>query len=151
MSMSTMTADGYLFKSFRKGKVNFPWLPPLQLQKPSDWLVLSKCSPSMVSSLELIREGLMLLESPAFASMRLNHIPGAKGESGRQVGVYCNLKGWRETMKEKNMDKQARCTELYAKGFTLREIEQETKTKNGKARFHIVKGLEEYSFMFLVD
>jgi hypothetical protein len=105
----------------------------------------------MVSALERIREGISLMESPQFASMKLLHIPGSKGESDRQVSIYANYTGWRQMMKEAGFEKALVCTELYAKGFALREIECSTKTRNGKARFHIVKGLEEYAFMFILD
>lgn len=140
-----------LFKTFRKAKVSYPWLPPIQLQKCREYAVLSRCTPSMARALLEIREGLVLMGSPAFASMKLLHVPGRAGESDRQVALYARFKGWQEAMKEAGMIKQRDCTELYAQGHGTYEIEKLKKIRNGSARFHIVNGLKEYSVMFLLD
>lgn len=146
--LNTMAIDGGLFKAFRKGKVNYPWLPPLQLQSPRDFLVLSRCSRDMIVALEEIREGLVLMECPAFASMKLLHVPGTGGESGRQVEVYCRFRGWQSMMKEAKLTKERDATQLYARGEFLKQIARSIKTRDERVRFHIVKGLQEYTKLF---
>lgn len=135
-------------KSFRKAKVNYPWLPPIRLQKPHDFLILSQCNAGMFRALEEIRMALSLIESGVISRMRLMHVPGSGGETEKQIALYCRFKGWVQMMDEADLKKQRRATEGYAKGENLREIERSVRIRNGHAKVHIVKGLEEYQKMF---
>lgn len=132
----------------RKAKVNFPWLPPLQIQRPSDYLILSRCTKPMIRALEEIRQGLILMGSPAFATMKLLHVPGTGGESDAQVALYARFRGWQQRMDEDSLTKQRQSTELYAQGYYLKEIARMVKCRDEKVRFHIAKGLNEYEIMF---
>lgn len=137
-----------LFKTFRKAKVSYPWLPPLQLRSAHDYMIFSRCSAGDVRALEEIREALMLEGNPQFAAMKLLHVPGRGGESERQYAIFCRLRGWQEMMNEARLINQRKATELYAKGFFMKEIAREIKTRDKTIRFHIAKGLHEYNFMY---
>jgi len=138
-----------LFAIFRKSKVNFSKLPYwTQLQNPRDYGVLSRCSAQMRWALEEIREALILMDSPAFAHMKLDHVPGGNGESERQVALYARFKGWAVMMNEAGLSKHRIAAEEYVKGFKPYEIDATLKQRNGKAKSQIIRALEEYTKMF---
>jgi hypothetical protein len=140
-----------LGRSFKKAKVNWPWLPPTRIstELPAA-AVNSKLERGLGSqghrAMEEIRRALILIECPAIPHMRFDNVPrGSRDWSDGDKAVWKRFWLWQDQMFREDV-KAREATILFAKGHRIYEIEETVKVRRGvgKAKAMIFHGAKVY-------
>ena len=137
-----------IVKTFKKAKVNYPWVMPLNIGK--EWgrsginvAIMRNYGPLGLWAIEDIRLADESMGKPPVSGMRFNDIPrGSSDWSHGQKARWSRFWLWQNWVEKKPM--QA-CL-LYSRGYRTGEIEAEMRISrgNGYPKKYILAGVKTY-------
>ena len=147
--------SGELIRIFRMAKVNFP--PPQVIMLTRCDLgtvgvnasIATKLGPHGHRAIEEIRAALQLSGSRPVSGANYERVPKGSGDwTDSQVSLWRRFTLWAWIMSlDPHLMRARDAAIFFAKGYTLREVEDQAKVRHGNGREEIHRGAREYCEM----